>query len=89
MRTEAAEIIRELIESVTITTDGGVTAEVEASVLNLIDFATNEKSPREISFRGVFCKRWLRGSDLAAAELRSTFRGDADPRKPLRPLRRQ
>ncbi len=52
VRTEAAEIIRELIESVTITTDGGVTAEVEASVLNLIDFATNEKAPGKSLSKG-------------------------------------
>lgn len=38
-------IIRELIQSVTIATDGGITAVVEASVLNLIHLGTNKRAP--------------------------------------------
>ncbi len=53
LRSEAAEIIRSLIESVTIEVEDGETvADVVASAANLIDFAQNAKSPQRFLSRG-------------------------------------
>ncbi len=64
VRTEAAQVLSTLIESVTIYPAGerGPEAEVVAKVSDLIAWATNDNAALGAAL--VVLQRWLRGQDL-------------------------